>query len=79
MVTKLDRSVIRYLRALGATPPARNDEIAWGAYLDGLDRARFEVLDTLIRKPRYSRLVGRSQHGRHVWRNKGNPHRPPLA
>lgn len=79
MITKLDKTVIAYLRALGATPPDRHDESGWSAYLDGLDRARFAVLDTLIRKPRYAGLHGRSGHGRHVWRNKGNPHRPPLA
>ena len=79
MITKLDRAVIGYLRALGATPPPQNDETGWASYLDGLDRARFHVLDILIRKPRYSGLSGPSGHGRAVWRNRGNPHRPPLA
>jgi hypothetical protein len=79
MITKLDKVVVAYLRALGATQPARHDEAAWAAYLDGLDRARFRVLDTLIRKPRYARHAGLSSHGRAIWRNKANPHRPPLA
>lgn len=74
MVTKLDVAVLRYLRSLGAPLPPRHDEAALAAYLDRIDRERFAVLDTLIRKPRYS---GRA--GRDVWRSKQNPHRPPLA
>lgn len=79
MITKLDRVVINYLRKLGSTPPAQHDQAGWATYLDGLDRARFAVLDTLIRKPRYRRSWGLSKHGRQVWKNKGNPHRPPMA
>lgn len=74
MVTKLDVTVVAYLRALAAPAPARHDETAWAARLDGLDRKRFAVLDTLIRKSRYS---GRT--GRDTWRSKQNPHRPPMA
>lgn len=79
MITKLDVAVIRYLRALGAPRPARHDESGWAAYLDGLDRLRFEVLDVLIRKPRYARSGGLSPEGRQFWRTRDNPHRPPLA
>ncbi len=74
MITKLDIAVVAYLRALASPAPARNDEIAWSARADELDRKRFAVLDLLIRKPRYS---GRT--GRDVWRSRLNPHRPPLT
>ncbi len=79
MITKLDIAVIRYLRALGGRRPDRNDDTAWAAYLDGLDRLRFEVLDVLIRKPRYARSGGLAPEGRRLWRTRDNPHRPPLA
>jgi hypothetical protein len=74
MVTKLDRAVLVYLHALAAPCPAKHDDTAWAAKIDELDRKRFAVLDTLIRKPRYS-----GRRGRDMWRSKQNPHRPPLA
>lgn len=79
MITKLDIVVILYLRKLGAPPPSQKDDSACAAYMDEIDRARFRVLDVLIRKPRYRRNCGQSSRGRAVWKSKRNPHRPPLA
>jgi hypothetical protein len=73
MVTKLDRAVLRYLLALNLKPTGR-DESALAEYLDRIDRARFDVLDQLIKKPRY-----RGCHARPAWKRRDNPHRPPLA
>lgn len=72
MVTKLDRVVLIYLHAIAAPRPAMHDEIGWSALADELDRKRFAVLDTLIKKPRYAGRTGKKE-----WRAKANPHRPP--
>ncbi|WP_043585295.1 hypothetical protein [Geminisphaera colitermitum] len=74
MITKLDRAVARYLIILNAPRPARHDEIAWAVRLDRLDRARYVVLNLLIKRQRYRRLKSRK-----AWTARNNPHRPPLA
>jgi len=78
MITKLDRVVIRYLHVLGRPNPSHKDEAAWMRRMDELDRARFAVLDAIVRKARYSRLKGQAQAGRKLWRTKSNLHRPPA-
>lgn len=71
MITKLDRLVARYLFELDSERPYGELEIA--AWMDRVDRARFRLLDALIRKPRYRGLACRV-----AWKAKGNPHRPPC-
>ncbi len=74
MITKLDRAVARYLTALNARRPNGKDELACCAWSDGLDRARYRLLDELIRKARYRGLTSRR-----AWLASNNPHRPPYA
>jgi len=74
MTTKLDKAVAKYLFALDSDRPDPKDELAGMAWLDWLDRARFELLDHLIRRPRYRNFVSK-----HAWLNANNPHRPPYA
>ena len=72
VITKLDRVVSRYLFELDSETPTGEVELC--AWLDRIDRARFNVLDMLIRKPRYRSLACRV-----AWKSKNNPHRPPLS
>lgn len=71
MITKLDKVVTRYLVQLNSRRPRGEAEICH--WLDKVDRARFEVLDLLIRKPRYRGVKARS-----AWKAKNNPHRPAF-
>ncbi|WP_043588951.1 hypothetical protein [Geminisphaera colitermitum] len=72
MITKLDRAVVRYCHLLKSAPP--DEDHGWVAWMDKLDRARFDVLNLLFKRQRYRRMRCRK-----AWVNKANPHRPPLA